>query len=66
MREKNLKKKARKSPASLLKISLWGSSDFACANQPPGFFVRGTSIPTDLFQIVNRLERLVSYSKGLH
>ena len=43
MWEKDLKKKVRKGPASLLKISLWDSSVSACANQPPGFSVSETS-----------------------
>ena len=45
MWEKHLKKKARKGPASLLKISLWESSVSVCANQPPGFSLSRTSIP---------------------
>ena len=66
MSEKHLKKKVRKGPASLLKFSLWGSPVSACANQPLGFSLRGTSIPNELFQTINRLKRLVSYSKRLH
>ena len=46
--------------ASLLKISLWGSSLSACANQPPGFSLSGTSTPNRLFQTINGLKRLVS------
>ena len=66
MLEKHLKKKVRKGPASLLKISLWGSSVSACANQPPGFSVSRTSTPDGLFQKINGLKRLASYSKRLH
>ena len=66
MREKNLKKKVKKSLASLLKISVWGSSVSACANQPTGFSLGGTSIPNELFQTINGLGRLVSYSKRLY
>ena len=32
---KYLKQKVKKDPASLLKISLWGSSVSACANESP-------------------------------
>ena len=35
----------------------------ACAYQPPGFSVSGTSTPNRLFQTMNELKRLVSYSK---
>ena len=66
MGEKHLKKKVRKGPASLLKISRWGSSVSACANQPPGFSLSGTLIPNELFQTIMELKRLVSYSKRLH
>ena len=64
--EKHLKKKAKKNPASLLKISLWGNSVSACANESPGFSVSGASTPNGLFQTINGLKRLVSYSKRLH
>ena len=50
MHSKNVRKKSeevKKGPASLLKISR--SSVSACANQPPGFFLGGTSIPNELF-----------------
>ena len=44
---KNVRKtpeeESKKGPTSLLKISLWDSSVSACANQPPGFSVSGTS-----------------------
>ena len=66
MGEKHLKKKVRKGPASLLKISCWGISVSACANQPPGFSLCETSIPNELFQTITGLKRLVSYSKRLH
>ena len=66
MSEKHLKKKVKKGPASLLKISLWGSSVSACANESPGFSVREASTPNGLFQIINGLKRLVSYSKRFH
>ena len=66
MWEKHLKKKVRKGRASLLKISLWGSSVSAYGNQPPGFSVSETSTPDGLFQTINGLKRLVSYSKQLH
>ena len=66
MWEKHLKKKVKKGPASLLKISPWGSSVSACANEPPGFSVSGASTPSGLFQTINGLKRLVSYSKQLH
>ena len=39
MSEKHLKKKVRKGPAPLFKISPWDSSVSACANEPPGFSV---------------------------
>ena len=39
MWEKHLKKKVRKGPTSLLKISLWASSLSARLNQPHGFSV---------------------------
>ena len=35
----------------------------AWANQPPGFFVRGTSTPNGLFQII---KILMGYTKRLH
>ena len=66
MWEKHLKKKVKKGPASLLKISLRGSSVSACANEAAGFFVSGASTPNGLFQTINGLKRLVSYSKRLH
>ena len=66
MREKHLKKKVKKGPASLLKISLWGSSVSACANEAAGFSVSGASTPNGLFQTINGLKRLVSYSKWFH
>ena len=52
MWEEHLKKKVRKGPASLLKISLWGSSVSVCANESPGFSVSGASTPNVLFQIM--------------
>ena len=67
MHSKNVRKiseEVRKGPASLLKISR--SSVSACANQPPGFSLSGTSIPNELFQTITGLKRLVSYSKRLH
>ena len=39
MWQNHLKKKVRKGPAYLLKISPWGSSVSACANEPPGFSI---------------------------
>ena len=66
IREKDLKKKVKKSPASLLKISLWGNSVSACANESPGFSVSGASISNGLFETINGLKGLVSYSKWLH
>ena len=70
MYSKNVRKtseeESKKGPASLLKISLWGSSVSACANEPPGFSVSGASTPNGLFQTINGLKRLVSYSKRLH
>ena len=66
MWEKHLKKKVKKGPVSLLKISLWGSSASACANEPPGFFVNGAATPNGLFQTINGLKRLLNYSKRLH
>ena len=63
---KYLKQKVKKDPASLLKISLWGSSVSACANESPGFSVSGASTPNGLFQTINGLKKLVSYSKRLH
>ena len=58
--------KVSKGPASWLKISLWGSSVSACANQPPGLSVSGTLTPNGLFQTINGLKRSVGYSKQLH
>ena len=66
MWEKHLKKKIRIGPAYLRKISPWGSSASACANEPPGLSVSGASTPYGLFQTINGLKRLVSYSKRLH
>ena len=66
MWEKPLKKKVRKGPVSLLKASRWGSSVSACANQPPGLSLSGTSIPNELLQTITGLKKLVSYSKRLH
>ena len=66
MWEEHLKKKVEKGPAFLLKISLWGSSISACTNESPGFSVSGASTPNGLFQIINELKRLVSYSKRFH
>ena len=56
MWEKHLKKKVRKVPASLFKISLRGSFVSDCANQPPGFSVRETLTQNGLFQIINQLK----------
>ena len=56
----------KKGPASLLKISLCGSSVSAYANEPPGFSVSGASTLNGLFQTINGLKRLVSYFKWLH
>ena len=58
MWEKPLKKKVKKGPASLLKMSLWDSSVFTCANEPPGFSASGAATPNGLFQTINRLKRL--------
>ena len=70
MYSKNVRKtpeeESKKGPASLLKISLWGSSVSACANESPGFSVSEASTPNGLFQIINGLKRLVSYSKRFH
>ena len=57
---------SKKGPASALKTSLWDSSVSACANESPGFSVSGASTPNELFQIINELKRLVSYSKRFH
>ena len=69
MYSKNVRKtseeESKKGPASLLKISLWGSSVSACANESPGFSLSGASTPNGLFPI-HGLKRLVSYSKRLH
>ena len=51
-------KKVKKGPASLLKISVWGSSVFAYANESHGFCISGASTPNGLFQIINGLKRL--------
>ena len=64
--EKDLRKKVKKGPASLLKFSLWDSSACACANEPPGFSLSRASTPNGLFQTINGLKRLVNYSKRLH
>ena len=56
MWEKHLKKKVREGSASLLKISLWGSSVSACATQPPVSSVSETSTPDGLFQTINGLK----------
>ena len=66
MWEKHLKKKVKKGPASLIKISLLGSSVSACANEPYGFSVSRAATPNGLFKTINGLKRLVSYSKRLH
>ena len=70
MYSKNVRKtpeeESKKGPASLLKISPWGNSVSACANEPPGFSVSRASTPNGLFQTINGLKRLVSYSKRLH
>ena len=50
----------------LVKILSNRSSASAYANQLPGFSLRGTSIPNELFQIITGLKKLVSYSKRLH
>ena len=64
---KTPEEKVRKEPAYLLKTPLWRSSVSAFANyQPPGFSVSGTSTPDGLFQTINAIKRLVSYSKRLH
>ena len=54
---KHLKKKEilRKGPVSLLKTSLRKFSVPACANQPPGFSIRGTATPNGSFQTNDRL-----------
>ena len=54
----------RKGTALLRKISR--SSVSACANQPYGSSLSGTSIPNELFQAIMELKRLVSYSKRRH
>ena len=59
---KTPEKKVTKGAASLLKTSLWGSSVSACQNGSPGFSVSGASTPNGLFQTINGLKRLVSYS----
>ena len=67
MHNKNVRKtseEVRKGPASSIKIS--HSSVSACANQPSGFSLSGTPIPSELFQTITGLKRLVSYSKRLH
>ena len=38
----------------------------ACANQPPGFSVKGTSTPNGLFQTITGLKILIGYTKRLH
>ena len=53
MSEKHLKKKVKKGPASLLKISLLGSSVSACANEPGGFSVSGALTTNELFQAMD-------------
>ena len=63
---KTPEEESKKGPASLLKISLWGSSVSTCANESPGFSVSGVSTPNGSFQTINGLKRLVSYSKRLH
>ena len=64
--KKYLQKKVRKGPASLLKISLWGSSVSTCGNESPGFTISRASTPNGLFQTIDELKRLVSYSKRFH
>ena len=54
--ETHLKKKVKKGSASLLKISFWGSSVSAYANESPGFSVSGGSTPNGLFQTINDLK----------
>ena len=48
------------------KITLGEFSFPACAYQPPGFSVRGTSTLYGLLQIINGLKRLMGYFKRLH
>ena len=62
----HLKQKVKKGPVSLLKISLWGGSVSAGANEAAGFSVSGSSTPNGLFQTINGLKKIVSYSKRLH
>ena len=38
----------------------------ACANQPPGFSVRGKSTPNGLFQTISWLKILMGHTKPLH
>ena len=63
---KTPEEESKKGSASLLKISLWGSSVSACEDEPPGFSASGALTPNGLFQTINGLKRLVNYSKRLH
>ena len=63
---KTPKEESKKMSSSLFKMSLWGSAVPARANAPPGFSVSGAVTPNGLFQRINELKRLVSYSKRLH
>ena len=65
MWKKHLKKKHFKKRICIFteKFSLGQFSVPACANQPPGFSVRGTSTPNGLFQTI---KILMGYTKRLH
>ena len=62
--ERNFKKVS----ASLFtwNLTLGQFSVSACANQPTGFSVNGSSTPDGLFQTINALKQLMDYSKRLH
>ena len=38
----------------------------ACANQRPGFSIRGKSTPNGLFEMINGLKILMGYTKWLY
>ena len=54
---KTSKEESKKGPASLLKISLWGSSVSTCANEQPGFCISVATTPNGLFQTINGLKK---------
>ena len=61
--EKNFKKRTC---IFSLNFTLGQFSVYACANQPPGFSISGTSTQSEIFQTTDGLKRLVSCSKEIY